>query len=83
MKLDPDLKAKLLANNPSLESAVDDACELLTMRVVLRLTKRLKELDATIENANSYSNSPEKPLDILAGRRKELGEIIVLLSETP
>jgi len=33
VKLDPDLKAKLLAKNSSLESAVNDACELLTMKV--------------------------------------------------
>lgn len=75
MKLDPDLKAKLLAKNPPLKSAVDDACELLTMKVVLLLTKRRKELDKLIGDHGAAMT--------LISRRSEVHEIIALLSETP
>lgn len=83
MKLDPDLKAKLLAKNPSLESAVDDACELLTMKVVLLLTRRRKELDAAIEAAKSDPDHSTMTRSALVGRRQEANEIIILLSEIP
>lgn len=79
MKLNPDLKAKLLAKNPPLESAVDDACELLTMKVVLLLTVRMKEIRQRADEARGGTDVRFQ----LASHAKHIGEIIVLLSETP
>lgn len=79
VKLDPDLKAKLLTKNPSLESAVDDACELLTMKVVLLLTVRMKEIRQRADEARGGTDVRFQ----LASHAKHIGEIIVLLSETP
>jgi len=78
VKLDPDLKAKLLAKNSSLESAVDDACELLTMKVVSLLMVRMKEIGRRADEAIWGSDVRSQ----LASHAKHIGEIIVLLSET-
>lgn len=80
MKLDPELKAKLLAKNPPLESAVDDACELLTMKVVLLLTSRRKSYDQAIKD---MQDSGQPAGDALLARRREIGELTALIAEMP
>lgn len=77
MKLNSHAKSNLIAmlDGCPMDSIIDDACEVLTLKIVMLLTKRRKELDKLIGDHGATMT--------LISRRSEVHEIIALLSEAP